>query len=300
MKYTILIVDDDETTHEVLGEYLTLSGYHVLNACNGLEGLARLRQELPDLVLLDVQMPELDGFQMLEQARRERQLAEIPVLMLTSLDRYNLKVKGLEMGADDYIVKPFNRAEILARIKLSLRRSQRYNRNSAAMSGDLTAISLSELLQTMEMGRRTATIMLPEMDARIYMETGAVVRLEQGRFVGKAAMQRILFRERGRFEVSLDDLPVDLEKVAVGVSNLLLDGLTCLDELYRSLGALQLESMVEEVSGDVVDLSHELDQLLPLSIRDFLTLLAGDLQENGEALVRAIDAGTIGLRTATI
>lgn len=300
MKYTILIVDDDETTHEVLGEYLTLSGYHVLNAYNGLEGLARLRQELPDLVLLDVQMPELDGFQMLEQARRERQLAEIPVLMLTSLDRYNLKVKGLEMGADDYIVKPFNRAEILARIKLSLRRSQRYNRNSAAMNGDLTAISLSELLQTMEMGRRTATILLPEMDARIYMETGAVVRLEQGRFVGKAAMQRILFRERGRFEVRLDALPADLEKVAVGVSSLLLDGLTCLDELHRSLGALQLESMVEEVSGDVVGLSHELDQLLPLSIRDFLTLLEGDLQENGEALVRAINAGTIGIRTATI
>lgn len=300
MNYTILIVDDDESTHDVLGEYLGLSGYQILNAYNGLEGLNLLREQLPDLVLLDVQMPELDGFQLLEQARRERALAEIPVLMLTSLDRYNLKVKGLEMGADDYIVKPFNRAEILARIKLALRRSQRYRRASSAMSGELAAISLAELLQTMEMGRRTCTIFLPEVDARIFMESGAVVRLEQGRFNGKEALQRILFREQGCFEVRLDDLPADLEKVPVGVSGLLLNALTCLDELRRVIGALGEESMVEEVCGEVETLSHELDALLPLALRDFLCLLPGDLKENGELLVRAVNAGSIRIHTATI
>ena len=238
MNYTVLIVDDDETTHEVLGEYLILSGYRVLNAYNGLEGLALLREQLPDIALLDVQMPELDGFQTLEQVRRDRKLADIPILLLTSLDRHNLKVKGLEMGADDYITKPFNRAEILARVKVALRRSRRFNRNNAAMSGDLTAIGLAELLQTMELGKRNCTIALPGIPARIFMDQGAVIRAEQGRFNGQAAIQRILFLERGWFEVTLDDLPSDLTGEPMGVTGLLLDTLTYLDELTRILGPL--------------------------------------------------------------
>lgn len=301
MQYTILIIDDDETTHDVLGEYLKLSGYMVLDAYNGLEGLALLREKSPDLALLDVQMPEMDGFQLLEQARRDLQLADIPILMLTSLDRYNLKVKGLEMGADDYIIKPFNRAEILARVKAALRRCHRFSRASSAMGGDLSAISLAELLQTMELGRRTCTISLPDVSARIYMDAGAVVRIEQGIFSGQSAMQRIMFLERGRFEVTLNDLPPDLKAEPLGVNSLLLDALTCLDELRREAGSLSgYLCMVEEVDENADAALHKLDGMLPLLARDFLCLLEGDLKQNGEALVRSVTDGSIRVSNGTI
>jgi len=292
--YTILIIDDDETTHDVLGEYLTLSGYRVLNAYNGLEGLALLREQSPDLALLDVQMPEMDGFQMLEQVRRDRQLADLPILLLTGFDRYNLKVKGLEMGADDYITKPFNRAEILARVKVALRRSHRKSSNNAEISGYLAAIGLAELLQSMALGKRSCTISLLDISARIYMEMGEMVFAEQGNFTGWPALQRIMFMERGRFEVTLDEPPADLKREPMGVNSVLLKIMVFLDELRENLGPLLKGGcMIEEVRGELVHQSQKLVGVLPLSVRDFLCMLEGDLKENSEVLMRGVSDGLI-------
>jgi DNA-binding response OmpR family regulator len=291
--YTVLIIDDDEATHDVLGEYLRLSGYRVLHANNGLEGLAQLREHLPDLALLDVQMPELDGFQTLEQVRKDRQLTDIPILMLTSLNRYNLKVKGLEMGADDYITKPFNRAEILARIKVALRRSNRFSRNNSAMSGDLATISLAELLQTMELGKRSCSIALPDIPAKMYMELGVVVRIEQGRFDGQSAMQRIMFLERGRFEVTMDDPPVERSEEPVTVNALLLSSLTYLDELIRIAGPLLENSCSVDLISSEAKLSTNLSGWLPLPLKDFLCLLEGDLKQNTEVVLQGISDNLI-------
>jgi len=288
VSYTVLIVDDDDTTHDVLGEYLLLSGYRVLSAYNGIEGLALLRERLPDLVLLDIQMPELDGFQTLDHIRRDHKLNDIPVLMLTSLDRCNLKVKGLEMGADDYITKPFNRAEMLARIKVALRRSHRFSRNNAAIQGELTAINLAELLQTMEVGRRSCSIALPEIPARICLENGEVFLVEQGRFTGLSAMQRIMFLERGRFEVTLDDLPADTDFEPLAVNNLLLDTLTYLDELTKILAPLHDSSCMVESLFETFPLPANIAELLPLPLKDFICLLDGDLKQNSETVVKGI------------
>lgn len=300
MNYTILIIDDDETTHDVLGEYLVLSGYRVLNAYNGVEGLALLREQAPDLALLDVQMPEMDGFQMLEQVRRDRQFADIPILILSSLNRSNLVVRGLEMGADDFIIKPFIRAEIMARIKVALRRSHRFSRNNSAMSGDLAAITLAELLQTMELGKRRCTINLPDIQGRIFMDGGAVLRTEQGAFSGQNAMQRIMFLERGRFEVMLDNLPADLEEDPIGVSSLLLDSLTYLDELVRIISPLLAPPRLVESTAVESFLQPDLSGFLPLPLKEYLCLLEGDLKHNSTLLLRAIDNNLIQISTVSV
>jgi DNA-binding response OmpR family regulator len=116
----ILVVDDDDDIRGLLRELLTRAGYDVSDAESGKAGLRQFYSSPPDLVLLDVSMPELDGWQTLE---RIRDLSEVPVVMLTAKAGELEKVRGLKGGADDYVTKPFGRQELLARVEALLRRS---------------------------------------------------------------------------------------------------------------------------------------------------------------------------------
>ena len=115
----ILVVDDDTNICELLRLHLTKEGYQVTTANDGEEGLEKFNQLKPDMVLLDVMMPRMDG---LEVCRRIRKLGNTPVMMLTAKGETFDKVLGLELGADDYMVKPFDTKEVVARIKAVLRR----------------------------------------------------------------------------------------------------------------------------------------------------------------------------------
>ena len=116
----ILVVDDDANICELLRLYLTKEGYQVTVANDGEEGLEKFNAVKPDMVLLDVMMPRMDG---LEVCRRIRKAGNTPVMMLTAKGETFDKVLGLELGADDYMVKPFDAKEVVARIKAVLRRS---------------------------------------------------------------------------------------------------------------------------------------------------------------------------------
>ena len=120
MMSTILIADDDHTLRAMLHQTLANEGYRVLTAADGLEALAQAQAHHPDLVVLDWMMPGLSG---LEVARRLRAAAGMPILMLTARDAIEDRVAGLDSGADDYLVKPFAPAELLARVRALLRRA---------------------------------------------------------------------------------------------------------------------------------------------------------------------------------
>jgi two-component system KDP operon response regulator KdpE len=117
----ILVIDDEPRMRRFISMNLDLEGYQVLEAGNGLEGVKRMREDLPDLVLLDVMMPEMDGF---EALRSIRQFSQVPVIMLTVKSDEEDKVRGLELGADDYVTKPFGPRELSSRIKAVLRRTE--------------------------------------------------------------------------------------------------------------------------------------------------------------------------------
>ena len=117
----ILIADDEARMRRFMQMNLDLEGYRVVEASNGLEAIDKVREELPDLVLLDVMMPELDGFEALHIIR---ETSTVPVIMLTVRDDESDKIKGLELGADDYVTKPFSPRELASRIKAVLRRTE--------------------------------------------------------------------------------------------------------------------------------------------------------------------------------
>lgn len=116
---TILIVDDKTSAQRLVADYLAGHGFRTVTANNGREALFVARHEKPDLVLLDIMMPEMDGFEFMRRFRKER---STPVIMLTARVEETDKVVGLELGADDYVTKPFGMAELVARIRAVLRR----------------------------------------------------------------------------------------------------------------------------------------------------------------------------------
>ena len=117
----LLLVDDDKELSAMLGEYLTAEGIVVEHAYNGKQGIDRALSENYDAIVLDVMMPELDGFEVLRRLRAE---SSVPVLMLTAKGDDVDRIVGLEIGADDYLPKPFNPRELLARLRAVLRRTQ--------------------------------------------------------------------------------------------------------------------------------------------------------------------------------
>ena len=125
MAKKILIVEDDMNIRELLRLYLEREGYETISAGDGGEGLRAFRRESPDLVLLDIMMPVMDGWQVCRAIRAE---SKCPVIMLTAKGETFDKVSGLDMGADDYIVKPFDLSEFLARVEAVLRRYHKKDR----------------------------------------------------------------------------------------------------------------------------------------------------------------------------
>ncbi len=134
MKPVILIAEDDRDIRDLLRLYLEGEGYRVLEAENGAQALILAREQTPDMAILDVMMPEMNGF---ELTRALRRYSEIPILILSARSQDNDKILGLNLGADDYIAKPFNPVEIVARVKAQLRRALRTGSDVLTV-GDLT------------------------------------------------------------------------------------------------------------------------------------------------------------------
>lgn len=121
--YKILVVDDEEHIQELLKFNLESSGYRVFCCGNGTDALKFARSEKPDLVLLDVMLPGIDGYDVCKEIRKDNSISNIPIIMITAKSEELDKILGLELGADDYLTKPFSLRELLARVKAVLRRT---------------------------------------------------------------------------------------------------------------------------------------------------------------------------------
>ncbi len=122
----VLVVDDDKDVVRLMRAYLEQAGYEVLVAYDGETAVHTIRRDMPDLVLLDLMLPRLDGWEITRIMRSDANLAAIPIIMLTARIEDTEKIVGLEMGADDYVTKPYNPREVVARVRARLRSSDAY------------------------------------------------------------------------------------------------------------------------------------------------------------------------------
>lgn len=142
MSHKVLAVEDDSTLLGVIKYNLVKEGYAVITACDGAQAIEAARKERPDLVILDIMLPKIDGLEVCRILRRE---SNIPIIMLTARSEEIDKVVGLEIGADDYMTKPFSVKELMARVKALLRRAEMAQQRSAATVAQAPVIREGEL-----------------------------------------------------------------------------------------------------------------------------------------------------------
>jgi DNA-binding response OmpR family regulator len=166
--YKILVVDDEIDIVDFIDDYLTGEGYEVIKAYDGVEALDKIRQNLPDLVVLDVMLPGLDGFEVCKQMRTE---STVPILMVTAKDTDVDKIVGLEIGADDYMPKPFNPRELVARVKAILRRTYRqdYQSHSQTVTLKHKDLSIDAERRMATIGHRQLELTMKEFDLLLFL-----------------------------------------------------------------------------------------------------------------------------------
>lgn len=169
--YVLLVIEDDDDIRENICEILELSKYHVIAASNGREGLEIAKKETPDLILSDVQMPEMNGYEVLSAIRQDSSLMVIPFIFLTSLaDRQNLR-QGMLTGADDYLTKPLNREELLEAIAAQLSKKQKVNQYYQEIAQNLAQEQLERILYFDALTQLPNRLALRERLDRVIVET---------------------------------------------------------------------------------------------------------------------------------
>ena len=194
MSPRVLCIDDDARLHELLAKYLGESGIRLEHAPDGRKGLEALDRGVFDAVLLDVMMPGMDG---LEVCRRIRDKSRVPIIMLTAKGDETDRVVGLEIGADDYVPKPFSPRELLARLRAVLRRSATAGGEPALVAGP---VQVDVAARAARVGGRAVELTGLEFDILV-----ALAR-RPGRVVGR----EVLLEEAGRTEVTVSDRTVDV------------------------------------------------------------------------------------------
>lgn len=294
--YRILVVDDDPAQRDLVQGYLELAGYSVLSATSGVEALEQVGARSPDLVLLDVQMPEMDGFEVLRRLRSRAETRELPVLMLSAVARSHVRVRGLELGADDYISKSCEQAELLARVRAGLRRGQRYRHAEHALAGNLDDMGLEVLLQTLQIGGKSGKVDLADVGASVSLTRGALRTCSYLRFEGGAALERLFLVARGRFFVTLQPAAKSAPEPDDDDGGLSLVGaLVAVDEA-RQILARRLEDnplLGIEPSAAAAPPIEKLRSCFPLTALELVVAMDGAIGHNAEIVVSALDEGQL-------
>ena len=161
----ILVIDDDTAINELIKVNLELAGHEVMQAYDGTTGFALCKQEMPALVILDVMMPEVDGFTVAQRIRKNENTKEIPILMLTALSQINDKVKGFNIGVDDYLVKPFEMEELQVRVRALLKRTRQIPESASIRElQTIGEVTLLPEVYSVKIGEKVAKLTPIEFD----------------------------------------------------------------------------------------------------------------------------------------
>lgn len=284
-KQHLLLVDGDPKSLRVMEVSLKKAGFSVTTAADGKDALQKIQISPPDLVLSDTRLSELDGFELCRRLKADERLKNIPFVFLTSQKAVEFKVRGLEMGGEDYLTKPIYIKEIVTRARMILQKAEkeRFERRETrgGFTGSLSDLGVVDLVQTFEVGRKTGSIRLDgERSGTIYFRDGRVIDAELGRLAGENAFYRMLNTFEGNFEVQF--VPVErAERIEVSTQGLLLEGMRRLDEWGRMLEQLPPLETVFEI--DYRQLADRLSEI-PDEVNGLLRLFDGR-----RSLARVVD-----------
>jgi CheY-like chemotaxis protein len=276
-KQHLLLVDADPRSLRVMEVSLRKAGFTVTTAENGEEALQKCAIQPPDLILSDTRMPVVDGFELCRRLKQDDRFKGTPFIFLTGQKSLESKVKGLELGVEDYLTKPIYIKEIVTRVKILLQKrdKERLERKDqrASFAGNLADMGVVDLVQTLEMGRKTGALRVQggPGTAVVWFREGRIVDAELGSLAGEAAFYRLLNWQDGDF--TIDFKPVEREgRIALTTQALLLEGMRRVDEWGRIVEQLPPLDGVFEI--DYRALSERLAET-PDDVNGVLRLLDG-------------------------
>jgi len=275
-KHRLLLVDGDFKSLRVLEVSLKKAGFEVVTATQGAEALGALQGALPDLIISDTDLDGMDGFDLCRQIKAKPEWAKIPFLFVSGRKSIEDKIRGLELGVEDYLTKPIYIKEIGIRVRTALQRAERERLESrregrTKFAGDLADIGVVDLVQTIDLNRKSGIVHIVNRDGRrgaVFFRDGRVIDAEVGRLSGAEAMYRLFSWSDGQFEVEFKPIRrrdvIDLPSAA-----LLMEGMRRLDEWTRLLEKMPtLDSLVEVdvrvLAEQLVDLPDEMNGILRL------------------------------------
>lgn len=240
----ILVVDDERDMRAMLDTVLRRAGFDVEQAADGQAALEQALARPPDLVVTDILMPRLDGWQLCRRLRAERTTARIPIIFLSLRSAAADRIYGLQLGADDFLPKPFDTRELVARVRAVLKRTavaQAADEGSdVGITGNLRDMSLVDIAQILDLGRKTAAVRVigpaGEEVGGLFFERGSMVHAVHAGVTGRAALPSLLALTEGRFEIVLGGEP-PTRTLSGSTQELLLDALRAADERGRGPAA---------------------------------------------------------------
>ena len=242
----------------VLEVSLKKAGYSVTTASDGADALSKIEFSIPDLILTDTRLPRLDGYELVRRLKEHAEFAQLPVVFLTSQKSIEDKIRGLELGVEDYLTKPIFVRELIARVNLLLaRRTQEKmatvmpTSRRTRLSGSLEDMGVVDLLQTFEVSRKSGIARIHDgrRETRVYFRDGKVVDAELGQLRGEEAVYRALIWIAGTFEVEF--CPVSNEDIIpTSTQGLLMEGMRRVDEWGRLLEQLPSLKTIFEVDHE--------------------------------------------------
>lgn len=255
-KQNLLLVDADLRSLRVLEVSLRKSGYSVATSSDARDALEMMEFSKPDLILCDTRLPHMDGFQFIEELRTRPELADVPLIFLSSDVSVESKVKGLELGVEDYLTKPIYIKEILARVSVVLQRKRREGielrqTSKQKFTGALSDIGVVDLLQTIDNSKKSGVLHLSSASQRgaIYFRNGNPIDAELGPLQGARAIYRALVWTEGTFEIDFREVRRQ-DIIQTSTQGILMEGMRRLDEWGRLLEQLPDLDSVFEVSEE--------------------------------------------------
>jgi DNA-binding response OmpR family regulator len=299
-RQNLLLVDGDTRSRRVLEVSLRKAGFSVTTAEDLDQALLVLQHGEPDLIISDTRLPGKDGFAFCTEVKKNPKWAGIPFVFLTSAKAIEDKVRGLELGVEDYLVKPIFIKEVTTRLRMLMQRKQREkleSKNAARtkFTGHLADMAVVDLFQTIEISRKSGTIDFETAlgDATIWFRDGTIIDAEMGRLQAEQAVYRLLGLQDGSFAVEFKNInrnPVIKEST----QGLLMEGMRRVDEWGRLLE--QLPALDEVLAVDRAALSELPDDLLPPELVEVLKRFDGRrsiiavVDETGKDDLEALEA----------
>jgi DNA-binding response OmpR family regulator len=224
---SVLIVEDEAKLARAIALYLSPRGYEVRTAAHGAEALEQVSAARPDVIVADIMMPVMDGYTLCRRLRSDPRSCTIPFLFLTAKDEDIDRIRGLKIGADDYLAKPCDLEEINARIQALLARVEAARRlpiDGVRMTGQLADTELMDLIQAVEMYQQTGALLLKHESESgvLYLKDGRIVGAELGTDEGQEPLVSLLTWKIGTylFVPGLDQKDV---RLTAGIANILMD-----------------------------------------------------------------------------